>query len=163
MCSSRAKFSPASQDTKIQRIFALRTASTVEFSRSSRQEGYNFAIRRGTTISSPSRHASTPGKQKMRPKLRSDFCRKTSDTASDVRTRQSFWIVDVARQSQRSNAMKVAGNLEWLLSYELLLCHHERQIGYSMSRTDSAARRRELQNRLQLLIDGNDINYRGGV
>ena len=52
-------------------------------------------------------------------------------------------------------------NLEWLLSYDLLWCHHYRKIAYSLPR-DPDARQREMQRRLQLLIDGNYINYRGG-
>ena len=52
--------------------------------------------------------------------------------------------------------------LEWLLSCELLWTHSERNIGYPLSRTDNTARRRELPRRLQLLIDGNYLNYKGG-
>ena len=49
-------------------------------------------------------------------------------------------------------------NLEWLLSYDLLWCHHHRKVAYSLPR-DPDARQREMQRRVQLLIDG---NYRGG-
>ena len=52
-------------------------------------------------------------------------------------------------------------NLEWVLSYDLLWCHHYRKIAYSLPR-DPDARQREMQRRLQLLIDGNYINYRCG-
>ena len=52
-------------------------------------------------------------------------------------------------------------SLEWLLAYDLLWCHHHRRVAYPLPR-DSDARQREMQRRLQLLIDGNYINYRGG-
>ena len=52
-------------------------------------------------------------------------------------------------------------SLEWLLAYDLLWCHHHRKVAYSLPR-DPDARQREMQQRLQLLIDGNYINYRGG-
>ncbi|CAE7243178.1 unnamed protein product [Symbiodinium sp. KB8] len=49
---------------------------------------------------------------------------------------------------------------DWLLSCELLWTHSEREIGYLLSRTDRADRIRELQRRLQLLVDGN--YFQGG-
>ena len=52
-------------------------------------------------------------------------------------------------------------SLEWLLAYDLLWCHHHRKVAYALPR-DPDARQREMQRRLQLLIDGNYINYRGG-
>ena len=48
-------------------------------------------------------------------------------------------------------------NLERLLAYDLLWCHHHRKVAYSLPR-DPDARQREMQRRLQLLIDGNYIN-----
>ena len=50
-------------------------------------------------------------------------------------------------------------NLEGLLSCDLLWCHHERKVGYALPTRDQDARRREMQNRLQLLMDGSFINY----
>ena len=52
-------------------------------------------------------------------------------------------------------------SLEWLLAYDLLWCHHHRKVAFALPR-DPDARQREMQRRLQLLIDGNYINYRGG-
>ena len=52
-------------------------------------------------------------------------------------------------------------SLEWLLSYDLLWCHYHRKVAFSLPR-DHDARQREMQRRLQLLIDGNYINCRGG-
>ena len=50
--------------------------------------------------------------------------------------------------------------LDRSLSNELLWTHHEREIGYPLSRTSRTEYNREMQRRLQLLIDGNYINYK---
>ena len=50
--------------------------------------------------------------------------------------------------------------LDRSLSNELLCTHHEREIGYPLSRTSRTEYNREMQRRLQLLIDGNYINYK---
>ena len=56
-------------------------------------------------------------------------------------------------------------SLEWLLSYDLLWCHHHRHVAYSLPRNyqnNYRNREAEMQRRLQLLIDGNYFNLCGG-
>ena len=56
-------------------------------------------------------------------------------------------------------------SIEWLLSFDLLWCHHNRHLAYSLPndyRNNYRNREAEMQRRLQLLIDGNYFNLCGG-
>ena len=51
--------------------------------------------------------------------------------------------------------------LDKLLSNELLWTHRSRRVGYPLSIRSTTEHNREMQRRLQLLFDGNCINYKG--
>ena len=140
----------------------LPKASTVGFLRNFPQKEHSFVILHGTRCFAPDILRNMDQEhEKMQRKL-SDFLQK--DLRHHVGRRDKSISLDKWGQDPITTIKCDEGgwvSLEWLLSYDLLWCHHHRHVAYSLPR-DYQNREAEMQRRLQLLIDGNYFNLCGG-